>query len=315
MSIFAFMFKKRILFITFFTLAITFCRVLDLSAQNYPLHRNWDASLAIGATNFYGDLSDKKNSFFRNTPFHKYYYQHRQPIYEFGLTKDISPFWSVRGNLLYGGLTSSSEIIGQYFEADLFEYHLAARFNLSNIIWGTDLFRNHTIYASLGIGFTNWNVIRYDLYTHQQLGSNGFWKRGKGGYRLTTTETVIPFGIGYAYKINKNWSFRADGRIHGINTDKLDDYYSDRMKVEGYGSVMVGLCYSFDVKAIHFQSSRPKFTGRSNEPALKGYNKRKRVIMTTPQHKSAVKKRYSSTRRSYWSIFNIFGRRRLQFAK
>ena len=281
----------------------------------YGLAESWNIDFNIGYNKFYGDLTDKKNSVFRNTPFHKYFYENRKMMYGFMLGKEINDYVSVRGQLLYGALKGTSEPNLSYFEAKVFEYNLNAKVDLSDLIFGTYGYRKYSFYATAGIGMINWHTQRKDIKTGDVIGGNGFSKDGEGGHKMTTTEGVIPIGLGVDIKLNENWDLSIASSLHGIKTDKLDAFLSDSKKVEGFGYVSVGLVYTFDVKAFRLGVSNPKYNGRSNEPALKDYGKQKKVVMTTPQYNKAKRKRYRKYRGYKKSPFSIFKKRRLKFAK
>ncbi|MCF8297137.1 MAG: porin family protein [Saprospiraceae bacterium] len=300
--------------ILLFLITVLLLPSIAKAQQNYGLFENWNANFNLGYNKFYGDITDKKNSIFRNTPFHKYFYENRKMMYGFMFGKDINDIVNVRGQILYGNIKGTSEIYLSYFDAKLFEYNLNAKVNLSNLILGTSSYRSYSFYATAGIGMVNWNTQRKDLKTGVVLDGNGFVNDGGIG-ALHSTEGVIPIGLGVEFNLNDNWQIALESTLHGIKTDKLDAYFSESKKVEGFGYVSVSMEYTFDFKAFRFGSSNPKFNGRSNEPALKDFGKKKKVVMTSPQYNKAKNKRYRKYKGYKKSPFNLFKKHRLKFAK
>lgn len=285
------------------------------SQQYYRFHESWSLNFNLGYNKFYGDLTDKKNSIFRNTPFHKYFYENRKMMYGFMLGKDINDIVNVRGQILFGSVKGTSEPQLSYFDAKIFEYNLNAKIDLTNLIFGTYGSRAYFFYASAGIGMVNWKTQRKDLITDLVIGGNGFATNGSIVSKRSTTEAVIPIGLGVDFSLNDNWKVSIESTLHGIKTDKLDAFLSDSKRIEGFGYVSLSLVYTFDFNAIQLGSSNQKFNGKSNEPALKDFGKRKKVVMTTPQYNKAKNKRYRKYKGYKKSLFSGSKKRRLNFAK
>ena len=116
----------------------------------------------IGSTTFHGDVSDKTNSFMNNTPFSKYFYQDRKFGGGVYVDKMFTPYWGVRGTLLYAKMKSTKESSKIYFEGDLFEYSISGLIDFSNIFLGVDKYRVWNFYGFIGVGFTETRSILYD---------------------------------------------------------------------------------------------------------------------------------------------------------
>ena len=273
----------------------------ELSAQrNYYFTEQWSVGLAAGATTFYGDLSNRTNGLFANTPFSKFFYQDRQAMAVLVLDKEFNIYFGVRGHVAYGKLKSTYEASKEYFKANMFEYSLAATLDFTNLFMGADRFRQWSIYGYLGIGLTESRTWKYNMLTGDLVGTNGFGKpKREGGKYVPMTETVLPMGLGFSYQFVKEFSVFVEMAYHPLYTDKLDATVIGS-KRDGYGLLMLGAKYHFTMPD-HWQigGRYPRYNGKSNDPAIKKYNKRRRVIMNTKGYKKGVKnrKRFKTTRR------------------
>ncbi|MCF8219264.1 MAG: porin family protein [Bacteroidales bacterium] len=265
---------------------------------------DWELNPNIGMTSFYGDLSDKKNRFFSNTPFHKYFYQDRGLAYGAVLKKNFTPSFSVRGSFLHGRINSGSDQYGLYFESTFNEYYLGAEFDVSNLIWGERRNRDWTLYGFLGIGFTDSRTWQYDDETDELVDRDGFGEeRWFDDKEKMATSTTIPFGLGVSYQIDEKWELNFETGIHGMNTDRLDAFASGDASTEGLGYTSLGFSYHFHLPWNVSFRRYPKYNGKSSDPAISKYNKRKRVVMKTKAHRRASRKRYK-----HYSDKNFFER-------
>lgn len=266
--------------------------ISGLKAQRtYFLSEEWSVGLNAGATTFYGDLTDKANRFFSSTPFSKYFYQDRQWMASLTLEKKINIYFGVRGNLNYGNIKSTQESVKAYFKAHLFEYSLSGTIDFTNIFMGYDRFRTWGIYGTAGIGFTESRTWKYSMTSGELIGTNGFGiPKREGGRYVPMTETVIPIGLGFNYKPFDDFSFQVELSYRPIHTDKLDATLSDKSSLEAYGMINVGATYHFALPNHWRLGSRnPRYNGRSTDPAIKAFNKRKHVIMKTKGYKRGLK--------------------------
>lgn len=264
-----------------------------MSQRHYFFTEQWTVGLGVGASSFYGDLTDKTNRFFSNTPFSKYFYQDRQARAIMVIEKKINIYFGVRGHVSYGKLKSTQESTKQYFTANLFEYSLSGVVDFTNIFFGHDRYRASSFYGFVGIGFTESRTWKYNMISGAITGTNGFGSpKVEGGKYIPMTETVIPMGLGYRYQFNKYFSAYVEMELHPIRTDKLDATVSDDSKMEGYGLISVGVSYHMTLPD-HWQVGNryPRYNGKSTDPAIKSYNKRKRVIMQSKGHKKGLKNR------------------------
>jgi len=267
--------------------------------RTYFFTEEWSMTGQFSASSFYGDLTDKHNRFFSNTPFSKYYYQDRQAVYGFALEKKINIYFGVRGNLSYGNVKSTKESVKQYFIAHVFEYTLSGTADFTNIFLGYDRYRVWSIYGYLGIGFTESRTWKRSMLDDAIVGTNGFGvPKRDGGKYVPMTETVLPFGLGFKYQFVKEFSVNIEMSMHPIRTDKLDATISDDSWWEGYGLITLGATYHFSLPN-HWQMGyrNPRYNGKSTDPAIKAFNKKRHTIMNTRSYKRAKHKRYKPRRR------------------
>jgi len=289
--------KNFILFI--FIFGSVFFSTSIKGQRTFYFTEEWSLTGQISASNFYGDLTDKSNRFFSNTPFSKFFYQDRQVVYGIALEKKINIYFGVRGHLSYGKVKSTKESVKQYFKANVFEYSLLGTADFTNIFMGYDRYRAWSIYGFLGFGFTESRTWKRDMLTEAVVGTNGFGvPKRDGGRYVPMTETVMPFGLGFNYRFVKEFSANIEMSLRPIRTDKLDATISDDTWWEGYGFISVGATYHFTLPD-HWQigNRNPRYNGRSSDPAIKAFNKNRHVIMKTKSYKRASRKRYKPKRR------------------
>jgi len=262
-------------------------------AQRYSFDRGWSAGTGIGSTKFYGDLSDNTNSFMNNTPFSKFFYQDRKFGGVFFLEKAFSPYLGVRGMLFGGKIKSTQESTKQYFEGNYFDYSLSLTFNISSMIFGPDNGQFTRIYGFAGIGMSESRSLKYDMITGNIIATNGYDEpKHAGGARRPMTEIVYPFGLGVALFANEDFNVFIEGQLHMVSTNKLDATPVEGTNFETVGFISLGVVYNFSISGFGRRSrGHQSFEGRSNDPALRAFNKRKRVVMRTKYNKKAFKRR------------------------
>jgi len=264
-----------------------------VQAQSYRLSQKWKMGAYIGSTKFYGDLTDNTSSILNNTPFSSYFYQDRKLGGTFYIEKWLNPFFGLRGMLFGGTLRGSQEASKQYFEASYFDYSLALTLDFSSLIWGPDNGRNVRIYGFGGLGLSESRTLKYDMNTGKIIATNGFGDpKHDGGPRRAMTEMVFPVGLGLSIFSSKTISVNIEGQLHFVTTNKLDATPVDGTSFETAGLIAIGLVYNFNMNGLRIGGGNYRtFEGRSNDPALKEFNKRKRVVMQTKMSRKAMKKR------------------------
>lgn len=281
----------RICFIVF-VLSLTFYST-QVSAQTYRLSQEWKMGAYIGSTKFYGDLTDNTSSILNNTPFSSYFYQDRKLGGAFYIEKWLNPYIGVRGMFFLGSIKSTQESSQQYFEGNYYDYSLALTLDFTSMIWGRNQGRLLSVYGFGGIGLSKSQSLRYDLSTNEILATNGFGEpKRDGGGRRPMTETVFPVGLGISIFSSNPVSVNIEGHLHYVATNKLDATPVEGTNFESIGFISIGVVYNFSIKGLRFGGRNYQtFEGRSNEPSLREFNKRKRVVMNTKMNRKAMKKR------------------------
>jgi len=265
---------------------------LKAGAQLYDFSRGWKVGAGVGATKFYGDLTDNTNSFIKNSPFSKFFYQDRKFGYYFTLEKSINPYFGLRGMLFFGKVKSTQESTKQYFEANYFDYSLSLTMDFSTMVWGPDRSRNTVIYGFAGVGLSESRSWKYDMNTGNVIGTNGFGEpKREGGARRPMTETVFPIGLGLSLFSSEDFNLVTEAHLHMVATNKLDVTFVDGANIETVGLISVGFVYNFSISGFGSRGGHQSFEGRSNDPALREFNKRKRVVMRTKYNRKSFKKR------------------------
>jgi hypothetical protein len=219
---------------------------LNVSATNSThLYENWGFGIHFGGTSFFGDLADYSGGL-NNTPFSKYFYKDMRSMGGITLEKWFGPYFAARGFMGYGSLQGTKDKSSAWFEAHIFEYHLEAMVDLTNLIFGVDRRRIVSLYGFVGIGFTESRTWKYNSETGDLIGTNGFGKpRKDGGSYIPMTETVVPVGMIVNVFVANKVSFFFEGSFHPINTDKLDATPNENSSyiagLEGYNYFSLGM--------------------------------------------------------------------------
>jgi hypothetical protein len=285
---------KRLLRFTYILLILSiFAGIKSTHAQVYRLSQHWKIGGFIGATKFYGDLSDNTNSFINNTPFSSYFYQDRKAAGALFIEKWFTPFVGARFMYFGGDLQSTQESTKQYFKARYIDYSLSLSLDFSSLIWGPDPGRNVRFYGFGGLGFSRSQTNKYDMKTDKIIGTSGYGepkRSGKGVQPLS--EMVIPTGIGLSFFASNTLSVNIEGHLHFVMTNMIDATPVEGTNFENVGFISIGIVYNFNMNGLRIGGGNYKtFEGRSNDPALREFNRRKRVVMVTKYNKKAFKKR------------------------
>ncbi len=281
---------KKILLL--FVVLFMFLASGQLQAQgHYRFTRSWNTSFFVGTTNFHGDVSDQTNSFQNSNPFSKYFYQDRRFGFGIYLDKMFNPYFGVRGILMYAAMKGTKESEKIYFTGNFFEYSLSAVLDFTNMFQGIDKYRKYQIYGFIGIGFTETRSELYNLHTDSLIYKVGYHvpKEGRGPERLT--ELTMPVGLGGRYKVGKQFSVFAEFTSHVVFSNKIDAYPVEGTNYESVGMINVGITYFFRLPNHWSTGGNPRYNGKSSDPAIRKFNKRKRVVMQTKANKRAVKRR------------------------
>lgn len=291
---------------------------LSSKGQNtYLYYKNWYLSGQVGTATFYGDMSDAKNRFFTQSPFSKFYYEDRGLAISIQYGKEINAFVSTGLTFNGGKLTASSDVLGLYMTSNYYEYGLHTQVNFLNMILGASSYRPLDIYAKAGLSGVNFRTTTRDILTDTLVGINDPENPGVySGTNLSGFSMLGHYGLGIRYRVADNVSITFETSSQRVFNDKLDAHISDKRRFEGYGLMTLGATYHFDMSPHTFRSNTRKYNGKSKEKSIKAYNRKKRVVMKTPNSRKAMKKRYDNqTGRTKFSFRKLFRKTKRNFAK
>jgi hypothetical protein len=242
------MMLRKILLINL--IALSLLGITEIKATNSThLYENWGFGLQFGRTSFFGDLADNSGGL-KNTPFSKYFYEDMRTMTSISLEKWFSPYFAARGFMGYGQIQGTKETSNAWFEANLFEYHMEAVADLTNLFFGINRKRIVSVSAFVGIGLTESRTWKYDLITDKLIGTNGFGnpKSPEGKY-VPMTETVLPVGLIATVFVANKVSFEFEASFHPIHSDKLDATPNANSStvagIEGFNHFALGVNFWF----------------------------------------------------------------------
>ncbi len=227
--------KIIFIFLLFFALFPTFS-FCQTTIKNNSFKKYWSVNLNAGANLFWGDL--RQYDYYPVTNYENEW----QLGYGIILNWQISPVFGLRGQLLNGKLSGTRRQINRYFTADIFEYNLNTTVNFSNLFFHYKPKRLFTVYGTVGVGLSNWKTEMKILGSNITVAENGNGE-GKGIFGRTL-EGVIPFGLGFDFRLSDHFALNLEGTLHGLNTDKLDTKVSGS-KYDMYSYTSLGLTYKF----------------------------------------------------------------------
>ena len=268
-------------YIPFIFLFFFFSFSINSLAQSYRFGQGWSVGGEVGFTKFHGDLSESGSNFLYKTPLSSYFYTERRFAGAFIVEKAFSPYWGLRGMLFSGMLESSQKEANAYFEAKYFDYTLALTLDFTNIFLGPNWDRDYQIYGFVGMGLSHSSTLKYDMTTDKIIS-------GREGQN-NMVESVGPIGIGFSLFSTQIVSINFESSLHVVHTTKLDRTPVKDTKFESVGFISLGVVYHFLPSDASMGHKNP-YSGRSTDPAIREFNKRRRVVMRTNRNHRAFKK-------------------------
>ncbi|OQX78296.1 MAG: hypothetical protein B6D61_05915, partial [Bacteroidetes bacterium 4484_249] len=200
--------------------------------------KGWAINANGGLSLFYGDIE--------NYTFYKATENNSEYSFGFGgmLIKQLSPMFSLRGQLYYGYLSGTKRRAHKWFEGDVFESSLNTTLDLTNLILGKkDRFLS--AYAMVGIGLAQWRTSLMVHPTNEEIRENGY--KGGSGFNERTLEAVIPFGLGLDFRLSNHWDIILEGTLRPVNSDLLDANEGG-FQFDFYSYIFTGITYRFGKK-------------------------------------------------------------------
>lgn len=222
------------------------CAILGSSSQ-IALAQKWEHGVAIGGSNYHGDLA--KNVVLKET----------HPAFGIFSRYNFNEYWSLKSGINYGKISGSDANFKEYtlrnlnFQSHLWELNSVFEFNY--LPFGTNP-RTSSVssYAFLGLSLFRFNPqanFKDEWFDLKPLRTEG--QTNKQTYNLV--QLAVPFGGGIKYSITKNWVFGFELGWRKLFTDYLDDVsttYPDRAEqIKNYGSLSADLSdRSWEVEGV-----------------------------------------------------------------
>ena len=210
-----------------------FLLTVSANAQNFHLN------LFAGASNYQGDLQDKRFTF-----------SHSHLAGGFGVSYDLSNKFSVRSGIIFGKISADDKNGRNWFR------NLNFTSNLTEVNLGLEYYitplEDHALtpYVFGGIALYHFNPYTTDTsgkkYFLRPLSTEGEgFVQGKNYYNLT--QFAIPFGAGVKLSLSENINVGIELGLRKLFTDYLDDvstaYVDETLLLTNRGSKAVELAY------------------------------------------------------------------------
>jgi len=223
----------------------------DAEAQRWTKRRRYfTAGVNVNAMNYFGDIvpeADFTSLRMRST----------RPNIGISYSYKMYPRFSLRGNLSWGRITGDDAKSASRNEADnlpRFKRNLSFRNDIKELSATAvfDLYENRgsftrrpdfTPYAFAGLAIFHHNPKAYydggampaGWYALQPLGTEGQYVEGQGyPSKYHKVQIAIPFGVGFRYKLNRDWDLGFELAWRKTFTDYLDDvssFYADKAEL------------------------------------------------------------------------------------
>ncbi len=297
--------RRMLMFV--FTAVLLHSLPAKAQSQPYRSYEHWYIGISFGSANFYGDISGRNNTFSNINPFSGDFYRDRGFMYGLMMTKRFSGVFWTRLNLLTGTLGSQEDDLKLYFKSNLLEFSGICMINLSEVIGGSNPDRLFNAYAFAGAG-----LLSYSAWKRKVMGDSLIDSEGAG--RRKALDFMIPMGIGIDYRINNQFTVNAEFTFRNLSSDRLDAHADGNKGQEGFGLISVGFNYQFDMPEGLFKRNT-RHTGKSTDPAIRAYNRRKATVMKTEGYKQGMRnKRIFERQKREWLIMKLFKKTTLDMA-
>ena len=209
-------------------------------------YEDWFIRGHFGMTSLWGDVTDNDNHIIPGGPFQSGFYQDRKIMWGVSAGKNISPVYSLRGQFLFGSITSHTIAEKQFMNSTVQDYSLIFNVDFIDLFdWATK--SNWDFYGFAGLG-----LVRYRSTLNSSIASDSIIDTSPNDpvkYNLNKYNSAfsIPFGLGVNYKIGNHWVINVESSIRYVGTDWLDAIVSNKRSFEGFGFLSVGVIYRFDL--------------------------------------------------------------------
>jgi len=219
--------------------AIFFLSAINIEAQNFSV------TVSAGASNYQGDLQDKK-----------YTFQEAHPAFGFGGLYEITSNLSAMANVTFGTVSGNDKTSSNVnilernlnFTSPITDVSLGLEYNILNLYQ-----HRLTPYFFAGI-----SVFHFDPWTIDTTGKKVYLQplgtEGEGFYdgrkKYALTQIAIPFGGGLKFAISDNVRIGLEVGLRKLFTDYLDDvsnsYVDKNLLLANNGPEAVELAFRGD---------------------------------------------------------------------
>ncbi|MCD4736135.1 MAG: outer membrane beta-barrel protein [Bacteroidales bacterium] len=228
--------ERRILFrlilVSFLSIVVS-STLQSQSASNYHMYVNAN----FGITQAFCDLQEYNNHISKipdETEFG----------YGIKLAKYISPVFAANAQFLRGYLKGSKKSADAKFNADFFEYSLAASVNFSNLFWGINHDRTLYVYGTTGLGLSYFRSEARRISNNNLINDYGYTKDLERSKDKRPNFFVLPIGVGLDFKLGSRWFLNLEMVLKLADTDKIDAVVSGKHN-DAYYYTSMGLSYNF----------------------------------------------------------------------
>ncbi|HNY08019.1 MAG TPA: hypothetical protein PKL64_07980, partial [Bacteroidales bacterium] len=204
---------------------------------------NWSINMNAGTTLFFGDINEYLIS---------RYQSEWQLAYGITLSKQLTPVFGLRGQLLNGKISGTKlkfkngSPANLKFNADFFEYNVNVTLNLNHLFFPDNQQNLVSVYGFIGVGMSNWSTKLRNIETNTIVASNG--QKGKGLKKLTN-EGMMPAGLGLDIHLSRKWNLSVESGFRMVNSDKLDAAIGG-FKYDMYNYSSLGITYTLNPSVI-----------------------------------------------------------------
>ncbi|MCF8368808.1 MAG: hypothetical protein K9G76_07170 [Bacteroidales bacterium] len=194
--------------------------------QERVFFSNWSININIGATSYFGDLSQ-----YDLNPIKKLGYESKL-AYGFNITKRIK-YFEVAGQVIYGGLKSKYRP-EQSFETRIVEYSLQAGLDITKVLFPHNTGK-YGLDVYVGSGQFMFKTTAYNVFDGLQIPV----ETGTG-----VPEFVYFFGCRLNVKVSEKIKITSDLSIRQAQNDNIDRYIANG-DFDYYSFLNIGVSYSF----------------------------------------------------------------------
>lgn len=292
------------------TLFLFLCLILFRTAGFGQLNRSyedWFVGGHFGMTSLWGDVTDNDNHFLPGGPFQNGFYKDREMMYGFSVGKNISPVYTLKGQFLFGSISSHTVAEKQIMSSTIQDYTLVLNVDFIDLFdWASK--SNWDFYGLVGIGFSRYRTLLNSSVVTDSIIDFSPNDPVKYGLNKYSSAISIPFGLGVNYKIGNHWMVNAESSIRYLNTDHLDAIVSNKRAFEGFGFFSVGVTYRFDLPrggSMWSKKSNHSFDAQKDNSSSSYHDRRHNGSITTDpfnnkgNKKSSVKIKSSRKKKTF----------------